>query len=198
MASARPSSEWGNRMNSHTTFDPERISLDAPRQHPVEVFCVGSHITGVMHSMRPRVGNHLEAEEQVLEIADATLDAGPGAPPFVEHHAVYINKPKVLFVLDLTPEEWASGGSDLEFPGEAHAVFVSVGEFWISGQLVLPVGGDVHDYLARSPRQFVPISNADILGYDERTPCSVLVNRDHLEAVVERPSVDAPTTAAAI
>lgn len=175
-------------MSLHATFDSERTSLDAPTQHSVEVFCVGSHVTGVLHSLRPRVSNHLESVERVIEISDATLDAGPGAPPFVERQSVLISKPKVLFVLDLTPDEWATGGSDLERPGEPHDVFVSVGEHWISGQLVLPVGGDVHDYLARSPQRFVSLTNADILGYDERTPCNVLINREHLEAVVARTS----------
>ncbi len=173
-------------MSTHLTFDSQLTSLDAPHQHPVEVFCVGSHVVGVLHSLRPRVGNHLESAERVIEIVDASLETGPGAPPFVEHHTVLINKAKALFVLDLTPAEWGSGGSDLERPGEPHDVFVSVGDFWISGQLLLPVGGDVHDYLARSPREFVPLINADILGYDERTPCTVLINREHLEAVVVR------------
>ena len=173
--------------SSSTTIDTGRLSLDAPKQHAVEVFCVGSHIAGTLHSIRPRVSNHLESADQVIEIADATLETDPQAKPFVTGRTVYINKPKVLFVLDLTPEEWGSGGADLERVSEPRDIFASVGSYWIAGQIELPVGGELGEYLARSPRQFIPVTNADILDYDERTPCTVLVNRDHLEAVVVRP-----------
>lgn len=167
-------------------FDTGRLTLDAPQQHPVEVFCVGSHIAGVLRSGRPRVSDHLESDDQVIEISNATLQPGPGDHSFVERRSVFVNKAMVLFVLDLTPEDWASGAADAVHPTEPHEVIASVGDFWVSGQLKLPVSGDLHQFLARSNRRFVPIADADILDYDEQTPCTVLVNRDHLEAVVVR------------
>jgi hypothetical protein len=172
-------------MSSGAPFDSEHLSLDAPSQHPVEVFCVGSHVSGTLHSGRPRVSDHLEADEHVLEIIDATLKPGPGATSFVEHRSVFVNKSMMLFVLDLTPDEWASGSADATHPTDPHEVLASVGDFWISGRLKLPVGADLHQFLAHSNRKFIPIAEADIYDYDEQTPCTVLVNRDHLEAVVK-------------
>lgn len=153
----------------------------------MEVFCVGSHVIGTLHSGRPRVSNHLNSADQVIKLVDAELRDDPNATPFVEHESIIINKPKVLFVLDLTSDEWIDGGADLAMAGEPHAVFASVGNYWITGDLELPVGGDLQEYLARSPQQFIPLTNADILDYDEKTPANVLINRDHLEAVVARP-----------
>ncbi len=69
---------------------------------------------------------------------------------------------------------------------DPHEVLVSVGNFWISGQVNLPNEGDLKQFLAHSLRKFVPITNADILHYDEQTPCTVLINRDYLEAAVAR------------
>ena len=174
-------------MSSGLLFGSDRLSLDSPQIHPVEVFCVGSHITGILNSIRPRVANHLDYSDQVIKIDDAALKVDPHALPFVEHQSIFINKPKVLFVLDMTPKEWADGGDDLARASDSREVFVSVGDFWISGQLELPVGGDLHDYLARSPQQFIPLTNATILDYAEREATTVLINRDHLEAVVARP-----------
>lgn len=164
----------------------DQLTLDAPLRHPVEIFCVGSHTTGTLQSVRPRVSDHLEADDQVIEVLEATLRTAPGATPVVEDYPVYINKPMVLFVLDLTPAGRASGSADAVHPTESHEVFASVGDFWIAGQLRLPIGGDPMHFLSHSPRKFVPIAEADILGYDEQTPCTVLVNREQLEAIVVR------------
>ena len=105
-------------MSSGLLFGSDGLSLDSPQIHPVEVFCVGSHITGILNSVRPRVSNHLDSADQVIKIDDAALKVDPHAPPFVEHQSIFINKPKVLFVLDMTPEEWADGGDDMSRPSD--------------------------------------------------------------------------------
>ena len=66
-------------MSSYVSGEIDHLSLNAPLTHPVEVFCVGSHITGTLRSGRPRVSDHLEADEHVIEIVDADLQPGPGA-----------------------------------------------------------------------------------------------------------------------
>ncbi len=177
-------------MGSGAPFDTDHLSIDAPQQHPVEVFCVGSHIAGTLHSGRPRVSDHLESSERMIEITNATLMPGPGDSPLVERRSVFVNKAMVLFVLDLTPEEWASGAADVVHPTEPHDILASVGDFWISGTIKLPPHGDLNQFLARVPRRFVPIAAADILDYDEQSPCAVLVNRDYLEAIVANEPAD--------
>ncbi|MEZ4523035.1 MAG: hypothetical protein R3A46_15565 [Thermomicrobiales bacterium] len=42
----------------------------------------------------------------------------------------------------------------------------------------------------RSQRRFIPITNADIPGCDEQTPCTVPVHRERIEAVVALRSED--------
>jgi uncharacterized protein DUF6812 len=147
---------------------------------PLEVYFHAAVVRGVLVTNQDRLSNYLILREgdEVFSIKDATLESLGGKPVVVKSDEYLIYMQEVFLIADLSPHI-RSGKAGLELlyvKKEASRALLSVGPYWIQGNIHLVPGGALHDLLLTTSR-FIPVTDATILDRPDLGPRTYLVNR---------------------
>lgn len=146
----------------------------------LEVYLQAAIVRGILETNQDRLSNYLLVREgeEVFSVRQATIELTNRKPLSAGSGEYLIYLQEVLLIADLSTEEPAARS-------ELHGLFVkkdkskallSVGEYLLQGDLYLPAGGGLHDFLMEKSC-FLPVTEATLLDRPDIGPRTYLVNR---------------------
>jgi len=147
---------------------------------PLEVYVPAAVVRGVLDTNLDRLSSHLMLREndQVFSLRDATVE-DLGGQLIVSRAAEYVVYMREVFLIaDLSPANLSqrSGVENLYQKKDTSKALISVGPYLIQGDVYLLPGGALYDLLLER-NQFIPLTNARILGQHSAAPRTYLINR---------------------
>jgi hypothetical protein len=146
---------------------------------PLEVYLQAAVVRGVLITNQDRLSNYLLREgDEVFSLKDATLESLDRKPVAVNSNEYLIYMQEVFLLADLSPQLRLdrSGLALLYVKKEATKALLSVGPYWLQGNIHIVPGGALHDLLMAKAR-FVPVTDGTLLDRPEIGPRTYLVNR---------------------
>lgn len=145
---------------------------------PLEVYLQAAVIRGVLETNQDRLSSHLILREgdEVLILRGASLDRLDRTPIAAGSDEYLIYTQEIFLIADLSPQGERLGAENLWVKKESSRALLSVGPYWLQGNLHLLPGGALHDLLMARTR-FVPVTEAALLDRPEKGSQTYLVNR---------------------
>ena len=147
---------------------------------PLEVHVPAALVRGVLETNLDRVSSHLlfRQDDQVFSLRDATVEDLNGQPLVSRTTEYVVYMSEVYLVADLSPanQSQRSGFEGLYHKKDTSKALISVGPYLIQGDVYLLPGGALYDLLLEK-NQFIPVTNAIILGRRSTPPRTYLINR---------------------
>jgi hypothetical protein len=145
---------------------------------PLEVYLQAAVVRGVLVTNQDRLSNYLILREgdEVFSLKDATLESLDRKPIAVNSSEYLIYMQEVFLLADLSPQFDRSGLELLYVKKEASKALLSVGPYWLQGNIHIVPGGALHDLLMAKAR-FIPVTDATLLDRPDIGPRTYLVNR---------------------
>ena len=147
---------------------------------PMEVHLPAALVRGVLETNQDRLSSHLlhRQDDQVFSLRDATVEDLDGRPIVnrATEYVVYMRE--INLIADLSPANplTRSGLEGFYQKKDTSKALISVGPYLIQGDVYLLPGGGFYDLLLEK-NQFIPLTNATILGRRSSTPRTYLINR---------------------
>jgi hypothetical protein len=147
---------------------------------PLEVHLPAALVRGVLETNLDRVSSHLltRQDDQVFSLRDATVENLDGQPIVnrATEYVVYMRE--VYLIADLSPTNplQRAGFEGLYQRKDTSKALISVGPYLIQGDVYLLPGGALYDLLLEK-NQFIPVTQATILGRQPAAPRTYLINR---------------------
>jgi len=147
---------------------------------PLEVYLPAALVRGVLVTNQDRLSSHLlfRQDDQVFSVRDATVEdlTGKLIVSRTNEYVVYMRE--VFLIADLSPggQSERTGLEGLYQKKDTSKALVSVGPHLVQGDVYLLPGGALYDLLLEK-NQFVPLTNANILGRQALPPRTYLINR---------------------
>jgi hypothetical protein len=147
---------------------------------PLEVYLQAAIVRGVLVTNQDRLSNYLILREgdEVFSLKEATLQNLDGKPVAVNSAEYLIYMQEVFLIADLNPvsdvDRSSLGG--LYVKKERSRALLSVGPYWVQGNIHVIPGGGLHDLLMSKSR-FVPVTDATLLDRRDVRPRTYIVNR---------------------
>jgi len=147
---------------------------------PLEVYLPAALVRGILETNLDRVSSDLllRQDDQVFSLRDATVENLDGRPIInrATEYVVYMRE--IYLIADLSP---ANHSTRLGFEGlyqkkDTSKALISVGAYLIQGDVYILPGGALYDLLLEKS-QFIPLTNATILGHQSIAPRTYLINR---------------------
>jgi hypothetical protein len=146
----------------------------------LEVYLQSAVLRGVLVTNQDRLSNYLILREgdEVLSITDATLDDLQGKTMAAGSAEYLIYMQEVFLIGDLSPQLSSdrAGYEHLYVKKESNKALISVGPYWLKGDIHVIPGAPLHELLLGKTR-FFPITDASIIGRPDVASRTYLVNR---------------------
>jgi hypothetical protein len=146
----------------------------------LEVYLQSAVLRGVLVTNQDRLSNYLILREgdEVLSITNATLDDLQGKTMAAGSAEYLIYMQEVFLIGDLSPQLSSdrSGYEHLYVKKESNKALISVGPYWLKGDLHVVPGAPLHELLLGKTR-FFPITDATLIGRPDIASRTYLVNR---------------------
>ena len=146
----------------------------------LEVYLQSAVLRGVLVTNQDRLSNYLILREgdEVLSITDATLDDLQGKTMAASSAEYLIYMQEVFLIGDLSPQLSSdrAGYEHLYVKKETNNALISVGPYWLKGDIHVIPGAPLHELLLGKTR-FFPITDASIIGRPDVASRTYLVNR---------------------
>jgi hypothetical protein len=146
----------------------------------LEIYLQGAVVRGVLVTNQDRLSNYLilREGEQVLSLKDAKLQRVNGKPVAVGSDEYLVYMQEIYLIADLSPQlrsDW-SGYQSLYVKKDINKALLSVGPYWLQGNLHIVPGGALHDLLVgKTP--FIPVTDARLLDCPDLGTRTFLINR---------------------
>jgi hypothetical protein len=146
---------------------------------PLEVYLQAAVVRGVLQTNQSRLSSHLilREGEEVCSLRAASLERldGSGVVAGSDEYLIYMQE--IFLIADLSPQSDRSVSEHLFVKKESSRVLLSVGPYWLQGNLHILPGGALHDLLLAKTR-FIPVTEATLLDRPEQGHArTYLVNR---------------------
>jgi hypothetical protein len=146
----------------------------------LEVYLQSAVLRGVLVTNQDRLSNYLILREgdEVLSITNATLDDLQGKTMAAGSAEYLIYMQEVFLIGDLSPQLSSdrSGYEHLYVKKDSNKALISVGPYWLKGDIHVVPGAPLHELLLGKTR-FFPITDATLIGRPDIAPRTYLVNR---------------------
>ena len=146
----------------------------------LEVYLQSAVLRGVLVINQDRLSNYLILREgdEVLSITSATLDDLQGKTMVASAAEYLIYMQEVFLIGDLSPQPSSdrAGYEHLYVKKESNKALISVGPYWLKGDIHIIPGAPLHELLLGKTR-FFPITDATLIGRPDIAPRTYLVNR---------------------
>jgi hypothetical protein len=146
----------------------------------LEVYLQSAVLRGVLVTNQDRLSNYLILREgdEVLSITNATLDDLQGKTMAAGSAEYLIYMQEVFLIGDLSPQLSSdrSGYEHLYVKKDSNKALISVGPYWLKGDIHVIPGAPLHELLLGKTR-FFPITDATLIGRPDIAPRTYLVNR---------------------
>ncbi|MPZ74975.1 MAG: hypothetical protein GEU77_00420 [Deltaproteobacteria bacterium] len=147
---------------------------------PLEVYLQSSVLRGVLVTNQDRLSNYLILREgdEVLSLADASLEDLQGKVMAMSSAEYLIYMQEVFLIADLSPQFGTdrSGYEPLFVKKDSSKALLSVGPYWLRGNIYVIPGAPLHELLLGKTR-FFPMTDATLVGGSDIGPRAYLVNR---------------------
>ncbi len=147
---------------------------------PLEIHLPAALVRGVLETNQDRLSSHLlfRQDDQVFSVRDATVEDLTGKPIVSRTSEYVVYMREVLLIADLSPtgQSQRTGLEGLYQKKDTSKALISVGPYLIQGDVYLVPGGALYDLLLEK-NQFIPLTNATILGRQPTAPRTFLINR---------------------
>ena len=146
----------------------------------LEVYLQSAVLRGVLVTNQDRLSNYLILREgdEVLSIKDATLEdlQGKTMAAGVAEYLIYMQE--VFLIADLSPQFSSdrSGYEHLYIKKDSNKALLSVGPYWLKGDIHVIPGAPLHELLLGKTR-FFPITDTTFIGRPDIASRTYLVNR---------------------
>lgn len=145
---------------------------------PLEVYLQAAVVRGVLETNQSRLSSHLILRDgdEVFLLRAATLErldrrAFAGGS---DEYLIYMQE--IFLIADLSPQSDHAVSEHLFVKKESSRALLSVGPYWLQGNLHILPGGALHDLLLAKTR-FVPVTEATLLDRPDQDARTYLVNR---------------------
>jgi hypothetical protein len=146
----------------------------------LEVYLQSAVLRGVLVTNQDRLSNYLILREgdEVLSIKDATLEdlQGRTMAAGVAEYLIYMQE--VFLIADLSPQFSSdrSGYEHLYIKKDSNKALLSVGPYWLKGDIHVIPGAPLHELLLGKTR-FFPMTDTTFIGRPDIASRTYLVNR---------------------
>jgi len=146
----------------------------------MEVYLQSAVVRGTLVTNQDRLSSYLILREgdEVFSLKDATLEDLNRNPVSDSSEEYLIYMQEVFLIADLSPQSRAnkSGLEHLYVRKEPSKAMLSVGPYWVRGNIHLVPDGALHDLLIAKTR-FIPVTDATMLQRPDVGPRTYLINR---------------------
>ena len=146
----------------------------------LEVYLQSAVLRGVLITNQDRLSNYLILREgdEVLSITDATLEDLQGKAMAADAAEYLIYMQEVFLIADLNPQFSSdrAGYEHLYIKKDSSKALLSVGPYWLKGNIHVIPGAPLHELLLGRTR-FFPITDTTLIGRPDIAPRTYLVNR---------------------
>jgi len=145
---------------------------------PLEVYLQAAVIRGVLETNQSRLSSHLILREgdEVFMLRAASLERLDRTTIAAGSDEYLIYMQEIFLIADLSPQAERFGVENLFVKKESSRALLSVGPYWLQGNIHILPGGALHDLLMARTR-FVPVTEATLLDRPEKDSRTYLVNR---------------------
>ncbi len=161
---------------------------------PLEVYLQAAVIRGVLETNQSRLSSHLILREgdEVFALRSASLEKLDRTVIAAGSDEYLVYMQEIFLIADLSPQSERLGVENLFVKKESSKALMSVGPYWLQGNIHILPGGALHDLLMVRTR-FVPVTGATLLDRPEVDARTYLVNRTKIgfitalnESLIER------------
>jgi hypothetical protein len=146
----------------------------------LEVYLQAAVIRGILVTNQDRLSNYLILQEgdEVFSLKDATLENLNRKTVTAGSDEYLIYMQEVFLIADLSPQYRSdrSGLERLYVKKETSRALLTVGPYWVQGNIHIEPDGALHDLLLAKSR-FIPLTDATLLDRPDVGPRTYLVNR---------------------
>jgi hypothetical protein len=146
----------------------------------LEVYLQSAVLRGVLVTNQDRLSNYLILREgdEVLSIKDATLEDVQGKTMAAGSAEYLIYMQEVFLIADLSPQFSSdrSGYEHLYVKKDSNKALLSVGPYWLKGDIHVIPGAPLHELLLGKTR-FFPMTDTTFIGRPDIASRTYLVNR---------------------
>ena len=150
---------------------------------PLEVYLPAALVRGVLETNQDRLSSHLlfRQDDQAFSLRDATVEDLTGKPIVnrATEYVVYMREVYLIADLSSSGQSQRMGVEGLYQKKDTSKALLSVGPYLIQGDVYLIPGGALYDLLLEK-NQFIPLTNATILGQQPAMPRTYLINRQKI------------------
>ncbi len=145
---------------------------------PLEVYLQAAVIRGVLETNQNRLSSHLILREgdEVFALRSASLERLDRTVIAAGSDEYLVYMQEIFLIADLSPQSERLGMENLFVKKESSKALLSVGPYWLQGNIHILPGGALHDLLMARTR-FVPVTEATLLDRPEVDSRTYLVNR---------------------
>jgi hypothetical protein len=145
---------------------------------PLEVYLQAAVVRGVLETNQSRLSSHLILREgdEVFFLRAASLERLDRSTVAAGSDEYLIYMQEIFLIADLSPQFEHSGSENLFVKKESSRALLSVGPYWLQGNIHILPGGALHDLLLAKTR-FVPVTEATLLDRPDQSSRTYLVNR---------------------
>ena len=147
---------------------------------PLEVYLQSAVVRGVLVTNQDRLSNYLTLRggDEVFSLRDATLENLERKTVAAGSDEYLIYMQELFLIADLSTQlrQDRPGLESLYVKKDTSRVLLSVGPYWLQGNIYIVPGGALHELLMSKTR-FIPVTGAALLNRPELGPRTYLVNR---------------------
>jgi Family of unknown function (DUF6812) len=155
----------------------------------LEVFLQAAVVRGVLATNQDRLSNFLivRSGDEVFSLREATLETHEGKPLTAETDEYLIYLQEVCLIADLDSKGGArrSAADALYIKKDQSRALLSAGPYLVQGSIHLLPGSALHD-LVMEKSQFLPVTDATLVGCADLGPRTYLVNRGKIGFMTAR------------
>ena len=150
---------------------------------PLEVYLQAGVVRRILVTNHDRLSNYLILREgdEVFSLKGASLELpdGKAVDAGADEYLFYMHE--VFLIADLSPQSRTerSGCADLYVKKDSNKALLTVGPYWVRGNIHLVPGAPLHDLLLAKTR-FIPVTNATLIDRPDTGPRTYLVNRSRI------------------
>jgi hypothetical protein len=147
---------------------------------PLEVYLQSAVVRGILVTNQDRLSNYLTLStgDEVFSLRDATLENLERKTIVAGSDQYLIYMQEVFLIADLSSQARLDrpGLENLYVKKDTTRALLSVGPYWLQGDLHIVPGGALHEVLMAKTR-FIPVTGAALLNRPDLGPRAYLVNR---------------------
>ena len=147
---------------------------------PLEVYLQSAVVRGILVTNQDRLSNYLTLSnsDEVFSLRDATLENLERKTIVAGSDQYLIYMREVFLIADLSSQARFDrpGLDSLYVKKDISRALLSVGPYWLQGNLHIVPGGALHEVLMAKTR-FIPVTDAALLNRPDLGPRAYLVNR---------------------